>query len=80
MCAYFDAEMGFFRTWWLKRHLRRCPLYAGGFSFESKLQQKFAEYCVEDIPEELLTRVKTFIRQNGPIDTSVDPTAGGSDV
>ncbi len=78
--SYVAGEMGFFRTWRIKRHLRRCPLCTDGFSFESKLQQKIAEDCVEDVPEELLARLKTFIRQNGPADTSADPTAGGSDV
>ncbi len=78
--TYLDGEMGFFRKWRMKRHLRDCPPCADGFSFESKLQQKVREDCVEDVPEELMVRVKTFLRQNGPTDPSADPTAGGSDV
>jgi len=77
---YLDGEMGFLKRWRMKRHLRDCPPCTDGFSFESKLQQKIRQDCVDDVPEELLARVKTFIRQNGPTDTSADPNAGGSDV
>ena len=64
----------------IQRHLRRCPPCTDGFSFESKLQQRIREDCVDDMSEELMARLTTFIRQNGPTDTSVDPTAGGSAV
>jgi len=77
---YLDSEMGFYRRWRVRRHLRLCPPCADGFSFESKLQQKVREDCVEDVPEELLDRVKVFLRDNGPTNPSADPTAGGSDV
>ena len=75
---YLDGEIGFYRRWRIRRHLRCCPPCGDGFSFESELQRKVREDCVEDVPEELLIRLKTFLRQNGP--TGVDPTAGGSDV
>ena len=77
---YLDGEIGRYRRWRIQRHLRRCPPCTGGFSFESKLQQRIREDCVDDVPEELMARLTTFLRQNGPTDTSVDPTAGGSDV
>ena len=77
---YLDSEMGFYRRWRVRRHLRRCPPCSGGFSFESKLQQKIRSDCVDEVPEELMQRITSFIRQNGPTDTSAEPTAGGSDV
>ena len=77
---YLDGEIGRYRRWRIQRHLRRCPPCTDGFSFESKLQQRIREDCVDDVPEELMARLTTFLRQNGPTDTSVDPTAGGSDV
>ena len=77
---YLDGEIGRYRRWQIRRHLRRCRPCTGGFSFESKLQQRIREDCVEDVPEELVIRLKTFLRQNGSTDTSADPTAGGSDV
>jgi mycothiol system anti-sigma-R factor len=77
---YLDSEMGPYRRWQVRRHLRRCPPCTDGFSFESSLKQRVQEGCVDDVPEELLTRIKAFLGQNGRTDTSVDPTAGGSDV
>ena len=77
---YLDSEMGPYRRWRVRRHLRRCPPCTDGFSFESNLKRKIRKDCVDDVPEELLTRIKTFVRQNGSTDTSAGPTAGGSDV
>jgi len=77
---YLDGEVSRYRRWRIERHLRRCPPCTGGFSFESKLQQRIREDCVDDVPEEFMARLTTFLDQNGPTDTSVDPTAGGSDV
>jgi len=75
-----SAALCRYRRWRIQRHLRRCPPCTGGFSFESKLQQRIREDCVDDVPEELMARLTTFLHQNGPTDTSADPTAGGSDV
>lgn len=77
---YLDGEMGRLATWRVRRHLRRCPPCTDGFSFESKLQQKIRQDCVDDVPEELMVRITTLLRKNGVTDTSADPTAGGSDV
>jgi len=77
---YLDGEMGRLARWRVTRHLRRCPPCTDGFSFEAKLQQRVRADCVDDVPEELMVRITTFLHQNGSTDTSADPTAGGSDV
>lgn len=78
--GYLDGEISRYRAWRIRRHLRRCRPCTDGFSFEQKFMQKIHDDCVEDVPEELVSRLKTFLSENGPADTSADPTAGGSDV
>lgn len=67
---YLDGEMGRFSRWRLRRHLRNCPPCSEGYAFEEKLKRKVRDECVDDVPKELLDRIKTFLRQNGPTDTS----------
>jgi mycothiol system anti-sigma-R factor len=78
--TYLDGEIGRYRKWKIKRHLRRCPPCHGGFGFEEKLKMKIRGDCVDDVPEELYDRLSAFLRDNGPTDASADPNAGGSDV
>ncbi len=78
--SYLDGEIGRYRRWKIRRHLRRCPPCTDGFSFERKLQMKIRDDCVDDVPEELYDRLSAFLRENGPTDESADPTAGGLDV
>jgi mycothiol system anti-sigma-R factor len=77
---YLDGEIGVLRRWRMRRHLRQCPPCGDGFSFESRLKQKVREDCVDEIPEELMSRINSFLRKNGVTDPSAGPTAGGSDV
>jgi mycothiol system anti-sigma-R factor len=77
---YLDGEMGVLRRWRVRRHLRRCPPCGDGFTFESHLKQRVREGCMEEVPPELLSRISSFLRQNGGTDPSAGPTAGGSDV
>ncbi len=77
---YLDGEIGPYRRWRIKRHLRRCPPCHDGFDFEAKLKMKIRDNCVDDVPEELYDRLRAFLRDNAPTDASADPNAGGSDV
>lgn len=63
---YLDGEIGFYRRWKIRRHLRKCPPCTDGFAFESKLKQKIRDDCVDDVPEELYGRLSAFLKENGP--------------
>lgn len=62
--TYLDGEA----TWWqrarIRWHLRRCPPCDGGFTFERKLQARVREDCLEDVPEELVSRIRAFLSQH----------------
>lgn len=63
---YIDGEMAWYRRtriWW---HLRRCPPCADGFSFEEHLKHRIHEGCMEQVPEELVERLRAFLREQGP--------------
>jgi len=77
---YLDGEMGWFKRWRLRRHLKSCPPCHDGYAFEARLKQKVREDCADEVPAELWNRLQTFIRQNAETDGSAEPTVGGSDV
>ena len=62
MYEYLDREVGMYRRWKIRRHLRRCPPCEDGF--ETKLKGKIREHCVDEVPEELYERLRTFLREN----------------
>lgn len=69
MYTYLDGEIGWYRRWRIRRHLRRCPPCQDGFDFEAKLKQKIRDGCAEDIPRELFDRLLASLRENEPEDT-----------
>jgi mycothiol system anti-sigma-R factor len=72
--TYLDGEMTWYRRtriWW---HLRRCPPCADGFSFEEHLKHRIHDGCLEDVPEELIERLRAFLREQGP--TGESPVKG----
>lgn len=75
--GYLDGEIGPYRRWKIRRHLRRCPPCQDGFDFETKLQKRVRDGCREDIPRELLDRLRASIRQDGPDRPAGDGTGGG---
>ena len=61
---YLDGEIGRFRRWRIRRHLRKCPPCSDGFQFEAKLKEKIRSANVDEVPEELWNHISTFLRQN----------------
>jgi mycothiol system anti-sigma-R factor len=62
--AYLDGEMRYFRRvriWW---HLRRCPPCGDGFHFERRFLDKVRDDCIEEVPEELVDRLRAFLSQH----------------
>ncbi|NQV07377.1 hypothetical protein HQ535_12580 [bacterium] len=61
--SYLDGEMRYFgriRIWW---HLRRCPPCGDGYVFERRFLDKVRHDCTENVPQELLDRLSTFLSQ-----------------
>jgi mycothiol system anti-sigma-R factor len=77
MYRYLDGEIGVFRRWRIRRHLRRCPPCDDGFDFEVKLKDKVRDGCAEEIPRELFDRLMSSLRENDAGGTPSDPTGGG---
>jgi mycothiol system anti-sigma-R factor len=73
---YLDGEIGWYRRWQIRRHLRMCPPCEDGFVFETKLQSRIQRGATDDLPRELLDRIRASIRQDGT-DDPVDATGGG---
>jgi mycothiol system anti-sigma-R factor len=64
--GYLDKEMTWYRRARIRWHLRRCPPCADGFDFELALKARVRKDCSEEPPEELLERLRTFLREQGP--------------
>lgn len=68
MYRYLDGEIGWYRRWRIRRHLRRCPPCEEGFEFELRLRRKIHDGCAEDLPRELFERLIASLRENKPDD------------
>lgn len=67
---YLDDEIGWFRRWQVKRHLRKCRNCCDRFEFEERLKELVAQNA--DTPEEsgeLISRLQAFLREQGPGDS-----------
>lgn len=74
---YLDGEIGWYRRWRIRRHLRLCPPCQDGFDFESKLKSRIRDGCADEFPRELFDRLRASLRENGPDDPVGDSTGGG---
>jgi anti-sigma factor (TIGR02949 family) len=62
---YLDGEMGWYRRWKVRRHLRLCPPCQDGFDFEGDLKERIRAGCTEEVPRELFDRIRASLyRQN----------------
>mgnify|MGYP001825093586 CR=1 FL=1 len=73
---YLDGELGWYRRWQIRRHLNDCPPCLDGFVFERKLKSRIRLGSSDEIPRELLDRIRSSYRQDGT-DDPVDATGGG---
>lgn len=80
MYRYLDKEIGLYRRWKIRRHLRRCPPCEDGFTFELKLRHKIRDGCAEEMPRELFDRLIASLRESDGGGTPPNPIGGGSDV
>ena len=59
--VYLDGEATMVRRWRMRRHLRRCPPCEDGLVFEGRLKVRVREGCREEVPRELVERLRTFL-------------------
>jgi mycothiol system anti-sigma-R factor len=62
--VYLDGEANMVRRWWIRRHLRRCPPCEKGLVFEGRLRLRVRESCREELPPELLNRLRMFLQEH----------------
>lgn len=60
---YLDQEMNRYRRWRITRHLRTCPPCIGIYEFEERLRVQVRDKCREEMPTDLLERLRTALRQ-----------------
>ena len=59
---YIDDEATILRRWRVRRHLRQCPPCEDGFVFEEHLKVRVRQGCREEIPRQLVERLRTFLQ------------------
>ena len=63
---YLDDEINTYRKWVIRRHLKSCSGCDSAFSFEQRLKVVIRERTSEEVPPEVLQRLKTFLQQEEP--------------
>ena len=61
---YLDGEVTTWRRWWVRRHLRHCPPCEDLYDFEDRLKAMVREKCSEEVPDEVVDRLRQFLRTN----------------
>ena len=59
---YLDGEINWYRRVRINWHLRSCRMCEGAFEFEDRLRSVVREKSSEDIPEELISRLRNILR------------------
>lgn len=59
---YLDGEINWYRRVRINWHLRSCRMCEGAFEFEDRLRSVVREKSSEDIPEELISRLRSILR------------------
>lgn len=68
---YLDQEMSRFRSWQIRRHLRKCEDCCGKFDFETHFKAVIREKTATDAPPELIHRLHAFLEEHGADDPQV---------
>ena len=74
--GYLDGELRFYRRFFIRRHLDKCPPCAQSFDFELEVRQIVSATCRDVCPDELRLRIVQAIQEQlaAPADR---PGAGG---
>ncbi len=60
--VYLDGEANVVQRWRIRRHLRQCPPCKGGLVFEERLRERVREGCRDEVPQELVERLRTLLQ------------------
>lgn len=63
---YLDGEINTYRKWIIRRHLKSCSPCDSAFAFEQKLKVVIRERTSEEVPPEVLDRLKAFLHEEEP--------------
>jgi mycothiol system anti-sigma-R factor len=61
--SFLDKEMTLIRQWRVRRHLKACEPCCSAFTFEERLQVVIRSRLREDVPEEMMVRLRQVIRR-----------------
>ncbi len=59
---YLDGEIGWYRRMKINWHLRSCSRCEGAYYFEDRLRSIVREKCAEDIPDDVMERLRNLLR------------------
>lgn len=59
--GYLDGEISPIKRLMVRRHLRRCSGCEGAFFFESRLKVVIRERCQEEVPSEILEKLRMIV-------------------
>jgi len=60
---YLDGEITWYRRFRINRHLRSCWMCEGAYDFEHRFRSVVRDKCSEEVPEELLERLRRVLRE-----------------
>ncbi len=65
MYLFLDGEITWYRRVRIRRHLRRCGGCTDAFSFEDRVKTVLRTKCRDEVPPELIERIRTFLHEHG---------------
>jgi mycothiol system anti-sigma-R factor len=60
---YLDGEITWYRRMRINWHLRSCVQCEGAFDFEDRLRSVVRAKSCEDVPDELISRLRSILRE-----------------
>ncbi|MGH8873650.1 MAG: zf-HC2 domain-containing protein [Acidimicrobiia bacterium] len=60
---YLDRELTWYRRLRVRFHLRRCPPCGNVYAFEDRLRTVIRQKCREEIPPEVIERLRQVVRE-----------------
>jgi mycothiol system anti-sigma-R factor len=61
--SFLDKEMTMIRLWRVRRHLKGCEPCCSAYTFEERLQVVIRQRLKEDVPEEMMVRLRQVLRR-----------------
>jgi mycothiol system anti-sigma-R factor len=62
---YLDGELTRYKKFQIKRHLGKCNVCSGVYSFEDRLKNVIGAAAADDLPIDAMDRLKTMLKEEG---------------